>query len=160
MKKTFLLLTFLFASIIVIVMSSCAEDDNGGKPFILSDYLLGTWKSYKSVVYKDGQVFNLPISKDGDLKGAYMEVTLQKEGHSVIANWQSDEEGNVQWVEVPGTYQINGNTFSMRDSYGNVTQYIYDENSKNIYFKETLTDEVSESIIYIYFIKNTTIQKQ
>ena len=78
----------------------------------------------------------------------------------MIANWQSDEEGNVQWVEVPGTYQINGNTFSMTDSYGNVTQYIYDENSKNIYFKETLTDEVSESIIYIYFIKNTTIQKQ
>lgn len=126
---------------------------------MLSDYLIVTWKTYKSVIYSDGQVYNLGISKDGDVKTAYIEVTLMEDGQALIANWQQDNEGNLVWVEVAGTYVLHGNEFTLTDQEGNKTQYVFEAQSKDIYFKDTVESEGSEMTIYVYFRKNVEISK-
>lgn len=161
MKKSILFLSVLIASIFSITFTSCTEDDedNNGRPFVLSDYLIGTWKTYKSVIYKDGQVYELGITKEGDLMGAYIEVTLMENGQALIANWQQDNEGNAVWVEVAGTYDLQGNEFILTDQEGNKTQYVFEAQSKDIYFKDTVTSEGGEMTIYVYFRKNVEISK-
>ncbi len=159
MKKN-ILFSLVVTAIFSLSLISCLSDDDDGDSFVLSDYLIGTWKSYKSVVYNNDKVYNLDITKDGDLMGAYMEITLLEKGQAVIANWQIDKEGNAVWVEVSGTYSLNGNQFTLTDQEGNSTIYEYDQNSKNIYFKDTLENEDgSESIIYVYLRKTTSVAK-
>ena len=160
MKKSILFLSVLIASIFTITFTSCTEDDeNNRKPFVLSDYLIGTWKSYKSVIYRDGQVYNLEITKEGDLMGAYIELTLKKNGAAVVGNWQKDNEGNAVWTEVAAKYVLQGNEFTLTDQVGNKTQYVYEAQSRDIYFKDTIEDETGEMVIYVYFRKNTSISK-
>ena len=158
MKKSILFLSVLIASIFTITFTSCTEDDeNNRKPFVLSDYLIGTWKSYKSVIYRDGQVFNLEITQEGDLMGAYIELTLKKNGAAVVGNWQKDNEGNAVWTEVAAKYVLQGNEFTLTDQVGNKTQYVYEAQSRDIYFKDTIEDETGDMVIYVYFRKNVEI---
>ena len=158
MKKSILFLSVLIASIFTITFTSCTEDDeNNRKPFVLSDYLIGTWKSYKSVIYRDGQVYNLEITKEGDLMGAYIELTLKKNGAAVVGNWQKDNEGNAVWTEVAAKYVLQGNEFTLTDQVGNKTQYVYEAQSRDIYFKDTIEDETGDMVIYVYFRKNVEI---
>ena len=160
MKKSILFLSVLIASIFTITFTSCTEDDeNNRKPFVLSDYLIGTWKSYKSVIYRDGQVYNLEITKEGDLMGAYIELTLKKNGAAVVGNWQKDNEGNAVWTEVAAKYVLQGNEFTLTDQVGNKTQYVYEAQSRDIYFKDTIEDETGDMVIYVYFRKNVEISK-
>ena len=160
MKKSILFLSVLIASIFTITFTSCTEDDeNNRKPFVLSDYLIGTWKSYKSVIYRDDQVYNLEITKEGDLMGAYIELTLKKTGAAVVGNWQKDNEGNAVWTEVAAKYVLQGNEFTLTDQVGNKTQYVYEAQSRDIYFKDTIEDETGDMVIYVYFRKNVEISK-
>ena len=111
------------------------------------------------MIYSDGQVYNLGITKDGDVKTAYIEVTLMEECQAVIGNWQQDNEGNLVWVEVAGTYVLHGNEFTLTDQEGNKTQYVFEAQSKDIYFKDTVSNGGSEMTIYVYFRKNVEISK-
>ena len=86
---------------------SCTEDDEAiqddDSPVVLSDYIIGKWKCYKTVFELEGQQYSIPIGKNGAkngiLKEAYMEITFQEDGKCTVGMWWTmDKEEDYGWI--------------------------------------------------------------
>ena len=147
MKKTFLLLSVLLASILSFSFISCTEDDEESQeddnPVVLSDYIFGKWKTYKLVTTIDDKEYTVPLNKNGtnsgQLKNAYYELTFQENDECITGLWYHPDLEDEQWIENPATYSIDGNTVILHEG-GRDTEITFDEQSKDLFFSGTSVD--------------------
>ncbi len=149
MKNTLSILSLLIISIFAASLISCSDNDS---PVDFESYLIGTWRTYKGVVYYDGEKFTTDITKTGEYSGSYMEFTFKQGGTGIGRIWQKDDNGATRWIEEGINYTVSGNTVTIHDE-GDPLQLSFDEKLKNLYFRMVTQYDYEEANIYIYFKK-------
>lgn len=151
MKKRFYFLTALVIAVFGMSFMSCSDDDN--VPADFESYILGTWKSYKAVVYIEDETATIGVSKTGQASASYMEFTFKEGGTGNLWLWEQDNSGVSRWTEEKLRYSVNGNTVNVYDDDGEPLQLLYDEKHKSLYLRMVTKIDYEDATIYLYFKK-------
>lgn len=150
MKKMKLNMVFaiMMSMILSIGSQSCKSDDDD---VILEDYIVGTWHSYKMVVFLNGEQQTLNISRDGLYSELYIEGVFKADGTCIEYEWEQDENGQAIWTSENGTYAINGNTLLITT--GAIEELSFDRSSKSLCLRGVIETEYGDATIYVYLKK-------
>ena len=144
-------MTILMVTMLSFGLSSCSNDDDD-KVVDTENEIIGTWKSYKAVVYGQGQSATVSISKTGEYSDSYIEITFEKGGKAIGYSWDEDENGLSQWMHETGAYTINGNSIIVTFD-GETGTFTYDEKEKNLYIRGSVKTDAGDITTYIYLKK-------
>ena len=128
---------------------SCSDDDS---PVDFESYLLGTWHSFKGIVYYDGDKYAVDINKTGEFSSSYMEFTFKQGGTGIGRVWVQDDNGMTRWIEEGISYHISGNTVNIIDE-GEPLQLTFDEKTNCLYYRMVTKYDFEDTTIYVYFKK-------
>lgn len=126
--------------------SACSNDDDSES---LEEYVLGTWRTYKCVVYAQGEKYDIEVSKNGQYSNDYFEFKFEKNGNATVGYWDVDENGMSSWLVNNVTYVIKDDIVEL-DNGGSVLSLMYDKSEKALYYRYY---QSSEGYGYLYMRK-------
>lgn len=132
--------------IILFSFSACSSDDDSEN---LKEYILGTWRSYKCVVYAQGEKYDIEVSKNGQYSNDYFEFKFENNGNATVGCWDVDENGMSSWFVNNVTYAIKDDIVEL-DNDGSVLTLMYDKGEKALYYRYF---QSSEGYGYLYMKK-------
>ena len=121
------ILTVLMVAMLSVGTISCGSDGSGNVNNVpLNSYIIGSWHSYRGVVYASGNTYNVDIDKTGEMSAAYFEFVFQEGGKVILRGWLTDSNGLSHWIEEMGTYTINNDIVNVTDADGVTVSMVYD----------------------------------
>lgn len=131
---------------IILSFSACSNDDDSES---LKEYVLGTWRTYKCVVYAQGEKYDIEVSKNGQYSNDYFEFKFEKNGNATVGYWDVDENGKSSWFVSNVTYVIKDDIVEL-DNDGSILTLMYDKDEKALYYRYY---QSSEGYGYLYMRK-------
>lgn len=134
MKRIFflqLLIIFMVAMLCVGFVSCNRNDDSVGN---LEEFIIGTWRSYKCVVYAQGERYDVEVSKNGRYSHTYFEFTFKSNGEAICEFWDVDDYGSSFWVKKEVCYTLDDNIVELYNESSPLT-LMYDEDERALYFR-------------------------
>lgn len=135
-------------TLLAILSSFCACSSNDDSEN-LKEYILGTWRSYKCVVYAQGEKYDIEVSKNGQYSNDYFEFKFENNGNATVGCWDVDENGMSSWFVNNVTYVIKDDIVEL-DNGGSVLTLMYDKDVKALYYRYY---QSSEGYGYLYMRK-------
>lgn len=126
--------------------NACSSDDDSGN---LEEYVLGTWYTYKCVVYAQGEKYDIEVSKNGQYSNDYFEFKFDKNGNATVGYWDVDENGMSSWFVNNVTYVIKDDIVELNNGVSVLT-LVYDKSEKALYYRYY---QSSDGYAYLYMRK-------
>lgn len=130
----------------ILSFSACSSDDDSEG---LKEYVIGSWRTYKCVVYAQGERFDIEVSKNGQYSNDYFEFKFEKNGNATVGYWDVGENGMSSWLVNNVTYVIKDDVVEL-DNGGSVLTLMYDKDEKALYYRYY---QSSEGYGYLYMRK-------
>lgn len=151
-RKYYSFLSFIAFIMLGIGLVSCGSDDDDDYN-TLDNYIVGTWRSYKGVVFANGESATVEITKTGEYSAAYFEFVFQNDNQVLFRAWTADSNGISHWIEAPCRYTVSNNVVNVIDSSNEVIGLTYEPKDKNLFIRSTLSNEGILFTTYIYLRK-------
>lgn len=151
-RKYFSFLSFIAFVMLIIGLVSCGSDDDDDHN-TLDNYIVGTWRSYKGVVFANGESATVEITKTGEYSSAYFEFAFLNGNQVLFRAWMADENGISHWIEAPCRYTVGNNVVNVIDASNEVISMTYEPKDKNLFIRSTSSKEGIQFTTYIYFRK-------
>ncbi|MBO4592743.1 MAG: hypothetical protein J5678_00920 [Bacteroidaceae bacterium] len=156
MKKIKVLSIFLLVAMMATVLVGCSNDDDD-TPVNLKSYAIGTWHSYKAIMYYldgeyAGESQEVTISKTGEYSDAYWELKLYQNGNGTFSYLKKDGEGIKHWVDAAISYSVKGDVVTVHDSDASL-DFIFNPGDKTMSFQISKTIDGVTAKMIVYFKK-------
>lgn len=74
-----------------VLLTSCDKDDDNFDNVNVSDYIIGTWHSYKIVGHWNNQTIESEVTKTNEFSVSYGEITFRKDGRCISSAYVQGE---------------------------------------------------------------------